>query len=139
MPQSEECCQSLGTPRRCFVHCPAGVGETTPPLGRFQGRSSDVLTRNGRRLAVAPIHRFLHNIVCKSMYTPTPSPHRVSTVAVRIYPINTTNMCALIKLQLPLIFVLPTRDVHGLYYRFRHFMAKIQVWGSLAFTVCGLT
>jgi hypothetical protein len=38
-------------------HCVAqrGVGETTPLyVGRFQGRSGVVLTRNGRRLAGAP-------------------------------------------------------------------------------------
>ena len=92
-----------------------GVWETNPPLGRFQGRSGVVLTRNSRRLARAPIRRFLHTIICKSMYTPTPSPHCVSTIAVRllrISQINTTNMCALIKLKLPLIFVLHTRDVN---------------------------
>jgi hypothetical protein len=132
MPQLEECCQSFGTPRQQYLHCPTGrylvrkrnrsstailasarrtdapseecsqsldthadslcvarggIGERTPPLGRFQGRSGVVLPRNGRRLVGAPTHRFLHTIVCKSMYTPAPSPHHVSTVAVRIYPI----------------------------------------------------
>jgi hypothetical protein len=112
MPQSEECCQSLGTPRRQSLRCPTGRWGNDPPLGRFQGRSGVVLIRNGRRLAGAPTSFSTHYHLQINVYSHPVAPSRFHRRCANISYINTTNMCALIKLQLPLIFVLPTRDVH---------------------------